>query len=650
MVKLLDIPINFPIKGVNPELADTDTMFDGRSEHYLSVGVSALKIIESALRDAAPPSRILDLPCGFGRVTRVLRARFPKAEIVACDLDHAAVDFASATFAAQPLYSNQDFRRLELGRTFDLIWVGSLLTHMPESQTLNFLDLAVRHMNAQSRLILTTHGAHVASRLRSSTYGLTELAACGLVADYHIHGYGYRGYSGSQTYGVSLTSRSWFEHLFSNSRLVIQSYQPRGWDRHQDVIVLRLREASGRLWRRIRRREKSFDASRHVATPLPAEAQARHDSATVEGFDERWYLSRYHDVAAAVINGDCQSGLVHYQTYGWKEARSFCDPCTSFEARQPPARAAYLGVSGGKRDAKVDEIWSSDPADEADENGWYWMAHPTVRARVNVLVTGRADKDAYDRLVELLQLQGCPIPIERALSLGCGFGALERDLYARGMISRLDAYDLASTAIVEASRQAEVAGMTGLQFHVADLETLRPPQRSMDVVLAHSSIHHVEHLESLYEVVRRTLRPHGLFHLNEFIGPSRFQWTDAQLALSNSFLEGLPERLRRLPSGKPKERLTRPTIEDMIAADPTEAVRSSDLISLLDKFFEIVEIRHTGGTLLHLVLGGIAQNFDPSSREDEARLARLFDLENKAITDGMITSDFAVIVAKPRCH
>src|SRR3712207_7268413 len=49
-----------------------------------------------------------------------------------------------------------------------------------------------------------------------------------------------------------------------------------------------------------------------------------------------------------------------------------------------------------------------------------------------------------------------------------------------------------------------------------------------------------------------------------------FQWTDAQLALANGFLDGLPPRLRRTPSGTPKGRLMRPTIASMLAIDPTE--------------------------------------------------------------------------------
>ena len=74
-------------------------------------------------------SEILDLPCGHGRVMRWLRATFPKASLTACDIDGDGVSFCAETFGARPALSSTDPEDLVLG-TFDLIWCGSLLTHL----------------------------------------------------------------------------------------------------------------------------------------------------------------------------------------------------------------------------------------------------------------------------------------------------------------------------------------------------------------------------------------------------------------------------------------------------------------------------------------------------------------------------------------
>jgi SAM-dependent methyltransferase len=295
---------------------------------------------------------------------------------------------------------------------------------------------------------------------------------------------------------------------------------------------------------------------------------------------------------------------------------------------------------------KVSEVWSAEAARDAEVLGQYWLAHPLVRARVNRLASGRPDQDAYGRLAELLTARGWALPIPRALSLGCGFGALERDLLARGLVARFEALDLAEGAIAEARRLAAEAGLADrVRYHVADLEAADFAPGSVDVVFAHSSVHHVEALEALFDAVKRALRPGGVFHLHEFVGATRFQWTDAQLRLGNAMMDALPDRLRRLPDGSRKPALTRPTIDQMIAIDPSEAIRSADILPLIRAHFAVIEERPLGGALLHNVLGDLTQNFRPSSAEDCAVLERMFAAEDAAMADGSIGSDFATVTA-----
>jgi SAM-dependent methyltransferase len=316
----------------------------------------------------------------------------------------------------------------------------------------------------------------------------------------------------------------------------------------------------------------------------------------------------------------------------------------SKEAKEP----APEGIHSSFQQAKVNEVWSQDPDERRQTQGWYWMAHPMVRARVNTLISGDPDCDAYSRLEQLYFERGWTLPIGKAISLGCGFGNLERDLVSRGWVRHMQAYDLAEGAIVQARHLAAEAGLSGITYHTADLETLLLAPTSVDAVFAHSSIHHVRNLEDLYATVHAALKPGGVFHLHEFVGPTRFQWTDAQLRLANEFLDSLPPRLRALPSGQPKGVLQRPTIQEMIAADPSEAIRSAELVTALEPLFELVEQRNTGGSLLHLALGDIAQNFDPASPQDRTVLLRLFALEDQAMAKGIIGSDFSIITAVAR--
>jgi SAM-dependent methyltransferase len=347
------------------------------------------------------------------------------------------------------------------------------------------------------------------------------------------------------------------------------------------------------------------------ALPIPAKC---------EEFDESWYTSFYQDVGAAVAGGEFASGWDHYEKHGKGERR--------------------LPSPAGRRD-----VWSVAPERRAEECGWYWMDHPLVQKRLNTLISGRPDRDAYTHLAGVLASQRRPLPIARAVSLGCGFGALERSLAARGIVENIKAYDVSDAAVTEARKLARKQHLHGVHYCIANLERLTLSPSSTDAVFAHQSIHHIENLERLFFEIRKALKPGGIFHLHEFVGPSRFQWSDAQLALVNDYLFSLPPPLRRWPTGTPKPLVQRPTIEAMIAADPTEAVRSSDILTLLPRYFRIVEQRPIGGALLHLALGDIAQNFNTDSTEDRLHLERLFALEDRMMAEGAIGSDFVVITA-----
>ena len=84
------VPQHWPPPWIVTAVAGDDAMFDGRSDHYLSVGLSALHAIFGAVAALGELERMLELSCNHGRLTRVLRARFLKAALKVCDIDRSA--------------------------------------------------------------------------------------------------------------------------------------------------------------------------------------------------------------------------------------------------------------------------------------------------------------------------------------------------------------------------------------------------------------------------------------------------------------------------------------------------------------------------------------------------------------------------------
>jgi 2-polyprenyl-3-methyl-5-hydroxy-6-metoxy-1,4-benzoquinol methylase len=131
----------------------------------------------------------------------------------------------------------------------------------------------------------------------------------------------------------------------------------------------------------------------------------------------------------------------------------------------------------------------------------------------------------------------------RALSLGCGPGDRELEWARLGVFAQITGVDISPEQIERATRNAKEAGLDGvLNFHVADARaTLREAEGAYDVVLALNSLHHFSHLGEITRLTARALGPGGLLIMDEYIGPSRFQWTSGQMRAANALLGVLPE-------------------------------------------------------------------------------------------------------------
>ena len=133
---------------------------------YLETGEWIMGRIRHVLSGAGKENvtRILDLPCGYGRVARWLRAEFPVARLVACDIDREAVDFCAETFDAKPVYSAERPQEIELPGRFDLIWCGSLVTHLDERGWIDFMRFFESVLRPAGVLVFTTQGRFVADK------------------------------------------------------------------------------------------------------------------------------------------------------------------------------------------------------------------------------------------------------------------------------------------------------------------------------------------------------------------------------------------------------------------------------------------------------------------------------------------------------
>lgn len=299
--------------------------------------------------------------------------------------------------------------------------------------------------------------------------------------------------------------------------------------------------------------------------------------------------------------------------------------------------------AGEARTQKVSDVWGRHAAARADGE-WLrsvaWAEHPLTARHINKMVSGDPSVYWIDWAVHsfLADRRGT------GLSLGCGTGYLERHVLERRLASRMEAIDISPQAIDEAQR---AAGTLPVTYRRGDLNTLVLEEEAYDFVLSAAALHHVTDLEHCLCQVRRSLKPGGVLIVNEFVGPVRFQWTDAQLDLANRVYAALPERYRMNHlTGLDQDSVERRPVCDMIRADPSEAVRSDEIIDLAESLFERLSLRPIGGSLLHPLLEGVIGNFTEGDLLDDTMLRMMIDIDAQTVWTGVLEPDFVVWVGR----
>lgn len=241
------------------------------------------------------------------------------------------------------------------------------------------------------------------------------------------------------------------------------------------------------------------------------------------------------------------------------------------------------------------------------------------------------------------------IPCKSGLEIACGSGDLSIAVVNTGLCEQVDAFDISERAIQVARHSATVKGIYTISFEIADANTISLPKRKYDFVYMSQSLHHIENIEHLYVQIHESLADGGIFFVSDYVGPTRMQWTDKQMEIMNSILPLLPDKYRcSLLNKEVRKAVKRISISDFMKIDPSEGVRSGEILPLAKEQFDIVEIRPMGCSIIYQLLFEIIHNFDENSEYDSALLRLICLMESLLIREGVIESDFACFVAKKR--
>ncbi|MGB9181004.1 MAG: class I SAM-dependent methyltransferase [Pyrinomonadaceae bacterium] len=283
----------------------------------------------------------------------------------------------------------------------------------------------------------------------------------------------------------------------------------------------------------------------------------------------------------------------------------------------------------------VENYWSQVDCSASDKNFYYY---PPLRSRACKLIfdeydASRRDWTVYWTVEKYLKDR---VPFERALSICCGFGEIERSMSRLNVARKIEGMDIAPGAIEQAVKRAEAESLSNIEYNVADINRLELAPAQYDLIWANGALHHVENLEHVIPMLHRSLRPGGMLISNEYIGPKYQQVGERQAEIINAVKHLLPAELRQKPplvpddsslKGKLKFRIKRRLkdrffqdylsldeknsfgkiwagmpVEWFLEYDPSESIRGNEIIPILKETFEQVEVRPFHGSILFYAL------------------------------------------------
>lgn len=299
------------------------------------------------------------------------------------------------------------------------------------------------------------------------------------------------------------------------------------------------------------------------------------------------------------------------------------------------------GVDAELDRQRVSDHWGKQ-FEEMRADQYFWTNNPIVTEQVYRLISDTNQHwlpwlfHDYFRDVERF---------DRVLSVCCGDGAHEIVMYKTGKVGHLRAFDVSEGAVRQAITRFQEAGVSADHYHidVGDANALEI-DGPFDLVVAAGAVHHVTALEDLFKKVQRMIAPSGHFVMLEFVGQTRFQWTDQQIDLINRVLDAVDPKYLR---DHRRVQFTRPTVDQMIALDPSEAVRSAEILGLIDRYFRVEYRRDCNGTIMHQLYPLLNARLADGHHEDFDSIIRLvLTLEDAMVRSGALPADFSFLVCQ----
>jgi len=266
----------------------------------------------------------------------------------------------------------------------------------------------------------------------------------------------------------------------------------------------------------------------------------------------------------------------------------------------------------------------------------YWNNLELVKRYKNKLATGKENLHWIDDI--LIRFKKF-VPFKRVLIVGCGNGWLERKLFDMGIGLEFDSFDISKKYIQEAK---EKRGERPINYFIENVNEMKSIENDRyDAVFNFAILHHAAKVDFAVKKLSQVLKKTGLLFNEEYIGPSKNQYSNEHLKIMLNVMSDLPEYLR---SKYP----LRPHIMNF-RIEPTEAIHSDQILSSFKRYFDVVYERNLNGGIAYQILWNNIEKFeDTSDKEASKWLEYLLEKDDELSKNGKVQILFWYSVGTPK--
>lgn len=231
------------------------------------------------------------------------------------------------------------------------------------------------------------------------------------------------------------------------------------------------------------------------------------------------------------------------------------------------------------------------------------------------------------------------------LSLACGSGRAERLILKQGICNKFHGIDIAADALEEAKKLALRQNLD-ITYRQGDLNTIKLPSNTYDLVITQNCLHHVLQLEHIAEEIAQSITPNGVLWVQDYVGETQFQYTDERLYWTNKILSLLPERMvTNKLNGKVTREVVRPEPGKLVS--PFESIRSAEILPIFLERFDVIE-KAEFNSILRLMLPRGAKEEYLKNEESRALFEVLILIDNLLIEKQILSPTGCQYLLKPK--